>query len=381
MKYTREFTEFRFGKCIFKKPILAYGSQQKNTICLAESDSLFISNKTENLALKSGLEEFQKKIEYIQKKLKPQVVAYDMHPGYISTQYALKSRITKKIVVQHHHAHAASCLFDNSGIYNPRKKVIAVSFDGTGFGDDGNLWGGEFLIADFKSYKRVAHIENIKLPGSEKAILEPYRIAFSILYKIYGDSVFRLKLGLLKNKSCRLLKEIIDKDINSPYVSSVGRLFDGVCAILGSCFKIGYQGQAAIKLTELARKISKETLSSKKYKVKIKKDKSGVYLVKYDAIIMEIIKDLKNKVKKEEIAYKFHIWLADSISAVCKKLRKVYDINEVALSGGVFQNEILKDISVRALNEDGFKVFTHNRISCNDSGISVGQVMIANARI
>jgi len=351
--------------------ILACGAELKNTFCVIREDYAFLSHHIgdlENLetliAFKKGIEHF-KRLFYIE----PVVVAYDMHPEYLSTKYA-KGLSIKQVPVQHHHAHIVSCMIDN----NITGGVIGVAFDGLGYGSDGRLWGGEFLVVDFKNFERVAHFKYIPMPGGVKAIKEPWRMAFSYLYDIYGNEVFNMDIDFVKKLDrhlCKKLQVLINKRINSPLTSSAGRLFDAVSALLGIREKISYEGQAAIELEMLAEEGYKG-----RYNYDLENQNSKI-IINPAKIFQGIINDLNRREKIPVISAKFHNTIAEIISDVASRIREKYGLNRVVLSGGVFQNMVLLRASVDKLRVKKFEVYTHHRVPTNDGGISLGQAVIA----
>ena len=233
----------------FKERILACGAELKNSFCLARDNFVFMSHHIGDLENLETLTSFEEGIEHFKRifNIEPTLIAYDLHPEYLATKYALSLQNIPKIGVQHHHAHIVSCMIDNE----IDGEVIGVSFDGTGYGTDGKIWGGEFLICDYGGFERVGHLEYTPLPGGEKAIKEPWRMAASILYKIYNNNMLDLDIDFVKEldrNKWATIKKMIDKGINSPMTSSSGRLFDAVSALVGIRKEIYYEGQAAIEL-------------------------------------------------------------------------------------------------------------------------------------
>lgn len=364
-----------------QSPILACGAHLKNTFALAKGDKVFISHLIGDLENLETLQVFEKGIEDSKKAfdIEPKIVVHDMHPEYLSTKYAksLPSQLST-FSVQHHHAHIASCLADN-GVSN--HKVIGVAFDGTGFGTDGNIWGGEFLIADYADFQRIAHLKYIALPGAGQAIKEPWRMAATYLYQAYGEDFLRLDLDFVsrldKNK-WKILEKMMKEKINSPLTSSVGRLFDAVSSLVGVRDRIDYEGQAAIELEKQIAYSTQSTVSSYEFKVEREQD---TLIINPTPMIKEVVKDLQRKLSVSVISEKFHNTIGEMIIEVCKKVREKRKLNEVALSGGVFQNKFLFNRAFRRLTDEGFKVYVHSRVPANDGGISLGQAVIASAKV
>jgi len=360
----------------FNDEILACGAELKNTFCLTKGNYTFTSHHIGDLENLETLVSFEKGIEHFKRifNVEPTVVAYDLHPEYLSTKYALSQEHLQKIGVQHHHAHIVSCMGDN-GIDG---EVIGVSFDGTGYGIDGKIWGGEFLICNCRDFDRVAHLEYISMPGGEKAIKEPWRMTTSFLYKIYGDDMMNLGIDFIKGldiEKWQLIKKMLEKGVNSPMTSSAGRLFDAVSSLLAIRKEVYYEGQAAIELEMMA---DKEEKGEYQYDQAEDHNKTIILL---EPVIRGIVSDINCRVTKKVISARFHNTIAKIVLNLCLKLRKTNGINRVVLSGGVFQNMLLLDRSFTILKECGFEVYTHHRVPPNDGGIALGQVIVANELI
>jgi hydrogenase maturation protein HypF len=354
----------------FKKQILACGAELKNTFCLTRDRYAFLSHHIGDLENLETLKSFTSGIEHYRRlfNLAPEIVAYDLHPEYLSTKYAL-STDAEKIGVQHHHAHVASCLADNCA----EGEVIGVAMDGTGFGLDGKIWGGEFFVADFASAERIAHLEYIPLAGGAKAIREPWRLAAVYLQKTFGDEFLNLDLPFvqsLNQKEWKTLQSMILSGTNCPETSSMGRLFDAVSAILGLRNSVNYEGQAAIELEMIA-----DRKAARNYEFEIAE--SGV--IRSEAVIRKAVEDLLNGIPASQISAGFHLAVVDLIVKIARATREERKLNRVALSGGVFQNMFLLERVCRKLETEGFEVLTHSRVPANDGGISLGQAAIANA--
>ncbi len=354
----------------FKNQILACGAELKNTFCLTRDNYVFLSHHIGDLENLETLKSFTGGIEHYKRlfNLAPEIVAYDLHPEYLSTKFAL-STDAEKIGIQHHHAHIASCLADNSA----EGEVIGVAMDGTGFGLDGKIWGGEFFVADFQAAERVAHLEYIPLPGGAKAIREPWRLAAVYLQKTFGDKFLNLDLPFVQNLNLRewkTLRSMIRSGTNSPETSSMGRLFDAVSALLGLRNSVNYEGQAAIELELIA---ADKALNGYEFAI----DESRI--IKSETIIRKAVEDLLNGVSASEVSARFHLAVTELIAKIANQLRDERNLTRVALSGGVFQNMFLLERVCRRLAADEFEVLTHRRVPCNDGGISFGQAAIANA--
>ncbi len=358
------------------QPVLACGAELKNTVCITKDDKAFVSQHIGDLENLSTLEFFELTIRHMKRILDvdPQVVACDLHPDYLSTKYALSRKNVKVVRVQHHHAHIAGCMAENM-IDGP---VIGLAFDGTGYGEDGKIWGGEILITEGSRFTRAAHISYIPMPGSAAAIKEPWRMAASYLYDAFGEEMWGLNIPLLKENGrdkIRFIIDMISKRINSPETSSLGRLFDGISAIIGIRNHVCFEGQAAMELEMLSDESTTET-----YDYEWISD-DNVYKILTAPIIKGIVADVHNGVHPPVIGGKFHGTLIRIFIELCKIIKKDTDIERVALSGGVFQNSILLSGMINALEENGFKVYTHKLVPANDGGISLGQAILAGMDI
>jgi hydrogenase maturation protein HypF len=366
-------------KLKFKLPqILATGAELKNTFCLTRDNYAFISQHIGDLKNYETLQYYKKSIEHFKKlfRIEPEIIAHDLHPDYLSTKfakeyYALHSTFYSILPIQHHHAHIVSCMAEN-GVNEP---VIGVALDGIGYGTDGKIWGGEFMIVDYKSFKRIGHLKYIPMPGGDMATIEPYRMAISYLYMVFGRKFMNLELNFnkrWKKEQVNILIDMIDKNINSTQTSSYGRLFDAVSSILGICDKVNYEAQAAIELEMIA-----STDVDKKYKYEIISNEN-MLIIDPSNIIQEIIKDMLNNISVNIISAKFHNTLIEIINEMCIRLKNYFKIDKVALSGGVFQNRYLTEGVIRKLTNYGFICYHHSKVPTNDGGISLGQAVIAS---
>jgi hydrogenase maturation protein HypF len=358
--------------------ILGCGAEEKNTFCLTRDNHAFVSQHIGDMENLETIEQFENTISLYKKlfRIEPTIIAHDLHPEYLATKYAqeLASKSDIGLVpVQHHHAHIVSGMVDN-GIKTP---VIGVAFDGTGFGTDGNIWGGEFLVADYQRFTRMGHLEYLPLPGGTAAIKKPYRIAISYLLSLLGETALKPALPFLKQADSveiDIIKKLIEKRINSPLTSSCGRLFDAVSALLGIRGEIDYEAQAAIELEMVAYDEVNET---NHYPFSIV-EQDDLSVVKLQDLFSAIIYDLQSNTTRATIAAKFHNTIAQMIKRLCQVISNKTSITQVVLSGGVFQNRLLLRKAVSLLEGGGFTVFTHQQVPCNDGGISLGQAVIAN---
>jgi hydrogenase maturation protein HypF len=358
--------------------ILACGAELKNTFCLTKGTYAFLSQHVGDMENYETFASYQSSIQHFQRlfRVEPRAVAYDLHPNYLATRYALElaeERGLRKIPVQHHHAHVASCMAEN-GVTEP---VIGVAFDGTGYGSDGRIWGGEFLLADFRRFRRLAHFRYVPLPGGDAAIKRPYRMAVSHLLSALGEEALGLPLPLwamLEPGELALVRRLMATGVNSPLTSSCGRLFDAISALVGVRGVVNYEGQAAIELEMLAAEGAD--------------DAYGFRLLRRTPMVIDpapllrgVVADLLAGVDVGVISARFHNTIAAIVADVCRTARQKTGVGRVALSGGCFQNVYLLGRTIDALERDGFEVFTHHLVPANDGGIALGQAVVANARL
>ncbi|MET0132842.1 MAG: carbamoyltransferase HypF [Kibdelosporangium sp.] len=343
-------------------PVLACGAELKNTFCLAKNRYAFLSHHIGDLENYETLQSFVTGVEHFSRlfDIEPEVVAHDLHPEYLSTKHALEIPGVVLVGVQHHHAHIASCLTDNgfSG------QVIGVAFDGLGYGTDGTIWGGEFLLASLGSFTRIGHLAPVAMPGAAAAIKQPWRMAASYLDVAYAGDV---PAGFRVNPAWDNVVAIARSGVNSPPTSSAGRLFDAVAALVGVRDTVNYEGQAAVELEQLA-----DCTEPGSYPASIS---AGV--ITGADLVRAAAEDVLSGVQPAVIAARFHNGVADLIIRSCSAFRDTYAINTVALSGGVFQNLLLLDRTVKGLQDNGFDVLTHHRVPTGDGGISLGQAAVA----
>jgi hydrogenase maturation protein HypF len=359
----------------FERSILACGAELKNTFCLTRGGQAFVSHHIGDLENLETLRSFSEGIEHFKRlfAIEPEVVAYDLHPEYLSTKYALAhDEIQTKIGVQHHHAHIASCMADNC----LDGEVIGVAMDGLGFGLDGKMWGGEFFVADYTEAERIAHLAYVPLPGGAKAIREPWRVTAVYLQRAFGDDFCKLDLPFTRNIDSRAwttIRGMLAAGVNSPETSSMGRLFDAMAGLLNLRKSVNYEGQAAIELEAIADRNVNEH-----YQFTIG---TAGNEINAEVVLREAVADLLAGVSAPAISAKFHSGVAHLILGLAERIRSERRLNRVALSGGVFQNMFLLSHVCRMLRKNQFEVFTHSRVPTNDGGISLGQAAIANARL
>jgi hydrogenase maturation protein HypF len=354
----------------FPRPVLACGAELKNTFCLARQDHAFVSQHIGDLENAETMRSFIAGIEHFQRlfDIRPQLVAHDLHPDFLSTRYALGLDGVDTLGVQHHHAHIASCLADN-GQQGP---VIGVAFDGTGYGTDGTIWGGEFLIASLSGVERAGHLTPVPMPGAAAAIRQPWRMAAAYLdacgcADADGFAVAR------RNAHWGKVLALARLPVHSPLTSSAGRLFDAAAALLGVRDEINYEGQAALELEQLA-----DPAEQIGYRAAV--SAGDPFVASGPDLIQAVAEDLGAGERRGVIAARFHHGVAALIEDGCVLARERTGLSTVALSGGVFQNQRLVHAAVARLEARGFAVLLHSQVPCNDGGISLGQAAVAAAR-
>lgn len=359
------------------RPTLALGSQAKNTVCFAVDNRAYLSPVYKNLNNPQDFLGFEEAVKYFLRK-KPRIIACDLHPEYASTKYAKSALASYHLMpIQHHHSHIASCMLEH-GLQ--RQRVIGISFDGTGLGSDGKLWGAEFFCpCNYKDFQRKAYLREVPLIGGERAILEPWRVTAAWLDILLKDRLCDTGLDFIKGidkKKWRILKNMRLAGFNSPLASSMGRLFDAVGSLVLRRYTAQEEAELAIALEETAAGYRSR---AKGYEFTVHK-KNGQYILDPLSVFRGIILDLRAKAAPDKIAYRFHLAVAGMIKMMCSILREESGINKVVLSGGVFQNKLLLKNSLDLLYKDGFVALAHRRFSCNDSSISLGQVAVASPR-
>ncbi len=355
----------------FRRPVLACGAELKNTFCLASADRAFVSHHIGDLENVATLRSFTEGIEHFGRLfgIEPEVVAYDLHPEYLSTKYALEADLDS-CGVQHHHAHIASCLADN-GHDGP---VIGVAFDGTGYGTDGTLWGGEFLVADLAGFERAGHLAPVPMPGGAAAIRQPWRMTAAYLRAAFpGGPPPGLDVIKRNERNWAAVTSMAERGVNAPVSSSAGRLFDAVAALLSVRDTINYEGQAAVELEQLADPGETGT-----YRAAI--TGQGPFCIETADLVRAVTGELTEGTPAPLIAARFHNGIAALIEEGCLLARERHGLDTVALSGGVFQNLLVTERAAARLEARGFRVLLHSRVPCNDGGISLGQAVVAGAR-
>ncbi len=353
------------------REVLACGAELKNTFCLTKGRYAILSQHIGDLENYETLVFYKETLANLKKlfRVEPQAVAYDLHPRYISTQFAVELPLETKIGVQHHHAHIASCMAEN----HLRDKVIGVAFDGTGYGTDGKIWGGEFLVADFAGFERRAHLRYVPLPGGDAAVRHPWRVALSYLREAFGaaaipDLPF---LAQVPAQHVSLVRSMLDRNINCFEASSMGRLFDAVAALINLRQEVNFEGQAAIELEMIA-----DSTVADRYRFELSEGEP----VQLDMrpMIEAVVRDVLDARPAGYIAARFHNTIAALIVEVCEQIRRDEHLDRVCLSGGTFQNMLLLRRATSDLRGRGFDVYLHSVVPPNDGGISLGQAVIAN---
>jgi len=365
--------------------ILATGAEMKNTFCLGRGDQAILSQHVGDLKNHDAYDFYTSNIERFLAlfRMEPHVVVSDIHPDYFSTRFARNfvsqrnrrhsgtpNGNTRLIQVQHHHAHIASCMAE----HGLDEKVIGIALDGTGYGDDGRIWGGEFMECDLAGYRRYSHLQYMPIPGGDKAVDEPWRMAVSWLYHALGEDIFSMHLDFLASlpaEDIKLIVSMMRKRINAPLTSSAGRLFDAASALLNLCTRSRFEAEAAMVLESVADEEVEQYYP-------FDYTEAGVG---FAAAFREMIRDLQEGVSRGVIAARFHNTLARALLFISREIRQKKGLNKVVLSGGTFQNRFLSERTAQWLRKDDFQVFQHQQVPANDGGIALGQLVIASKQI
>jgi len=369
------------------KDILAVGAELKSTVTYLKGDQAFVSQHIGDMQNMDTFAHYEQTLTLYRDlfDIAPEIVAYDMHPDYETTRRA-NEMTGMKIAVQHHHAHMAACLADN-GYQEP---AIGVIMDGTGYGLDGLTWGGEFLIGDANGFQRAAHLQSLPLPGGDRAIYKPYRLALAYLHTLMPESPRPASVKGVPASEAAAIERMVDRGVNSPLTSSAGRLFDCISALLGICQEASYEAQAAI---ELEARASTVTLQSERpYAWGVEKQDqvqkwghveqwvNDTLVLGLTPLLEDVLADMGHT-PVDHVARRFHVTMAHMIAETCSTLRKSTGLSVTALSGGCFQNRLLLSLVVPALRTRGFKALIHRQVPCNDGGLSLGQALIAHHTI
>ena len=356
-------------------PILAAGAELKNTFCVTRDGYAFLSHHIGDMENYETLKSFQDGVAHFERlfRIKPEVIAYDLHPNYLATRYALERagrEGIRAVGAQHHHAHIAACMAENG--LRGGSPVIGVAFDGTGYGSDSAIWGGEFLVADYRGFERAGHLDYVPLPGGDVATRHPYRTSLSYLRMAGIEWAADLApVGAASAVEQAAVAKQIESGLNTPPTSSMGRLFDAVASLVGVRQSVNYEGQAAIEFEALADKNEHGV-----YQFDIE---PGIGSISAAPVIQSVVADVRTGVPAPIISARFHNGLARTVYDVCVSSRNCRGLNEVALSGGVFQNATFLKRALDLLRAAGFVVYTHRLLPPNDGGLALGQAMIAYA--
>jgi hydrogenase maturation protein HypF len=360
-------------------PLLATGGELKNTFCLAQNNYAFLSHHIGDMENYETYQSFVDGIDHMQRlfRVDPTLLACDLHPDYLSTRYALKRAEDDGLVldqIQHHHAHIAACMAENN--IKGEEPVIGIAFDGTGYGEDGLIWGGEFLIADYRQFSRAYHLKYYPLPGGDRSTRKPARIALAYLWEagIEWNEDLPLTDALCADDRT-VLKSQLEHKINTPYTSSMGRLFDAVASLTGVRHQINYEAQAAIEFEALVDPSEKS-----RYPFVIIPGNNQPGLIDFAPVLEGIILDILSHTPTQIISARFHNTIAEIVLETSKYIRNQIGINKVVLSGGVWQNMTLLSQSLELLKTDRFEVYTHRQVPTNDGGIALGQAAVAAYR-
>lgn len=353
--------------------VLAVGGELKTAFCLTRSDRAFLSQHIGDLKNSATLHSLEEAVAHLENILdiRPDLVAHDLHPDYLSSRYAVSRSGLPLVGVQHHHAHMASCMAENGLV----DEAIGIIFDGTGYGLDGTVWGGEFLVGGYGGFRRAGHLHTVALPGGDAAVREPRRMALSYLYELGERDFAGLTypcLNDLSRQERQLLLRMLERGINAPRTSSCGRLFDAVSALLDVRGRISYEGQAAIELEALAEQAGGDEY----YRFEIHPSADTLILDMLPAV-RQLLEELSGGEERSVLAKRFHNSVAVASVAMCERIRATSGLDRVVLSGGVYQNKLLAEATFDRLLDAGFKVFTHRLVSPNDGGIALGQAMVA----
>ena len=356
--------------------VLAVGGELKNTICLTKGRHAFLSQHVGDLENVESYGFFHEAIEHLERilEIRPQIIAYDLHPDYFSTRWALEQSGVELVGVQHHHAHIASCMAEN----HLDGRVIGFALDGTGYGTDGKIWGGEVLLAGYEDFERAAHFEYVPLPGGAAAIREPWRMAVSYLAQHFGREFLNVDIPFVRQldrRKVEFLLRMMEQGVNSPLTSSCGRLFDAVAALAGIRQQVNYEAQAAIEL-EMAMTVSEQ---DRAYPMRLLPDGEH-WIISTRPLFEALLDDLGRSLPIGAISRRFHDGLVECFVDLATLLREKTAMDRVCLSGGTFHNIYFSQRLEARLFEAGFQVFTQKEVPSGDGGLSLGQALVAAAK-
>jgi hydrogenase maturation protein HypF len=360
-------------------PVLAVGGQLKNTIALLREDRVWLSQHLGDLSTLEADQAFRQAVGDLQRLLQaaPRLIACDLHPDYRSFGFARElasSLLVPLVPVQHHHAHVAACMAEH-GLDG---EVLGVAWDGAGYGTDGQVWGGEFLIASYRRSSRFAHLRPFRLLGGEAAMREPRRSAAAVLWEIMGEEMPAYRLPIWETASAQRerLAALLRSGVASPWTTSMGRLFDAVASLTGLCCRPSFEGQAAMAVEFAAERAGGHGVSfASGYSVDLAEPDSsgGTRVVDWRPMMSAMLEDLRRGCSPEQIAARFHVGLVAGIVRVAQAA----GLPRVVLTGGCFQNGLLLSLARRRLEEAGFAVYSHHLVPPNDGGLSLGQAVVA----
>ncbi|MBI5963059.1 MAG: carbamoyltransferase HypF [Chloroflexi bacterium] len=370
LRRSRAYAPYPVALPFYTKPTLALGGELKNTFCLTRERYAFLSQHIGDMENTEVYESFEQNVEHLSRlfRVQPEIVAHDMHPNYFTTQYATcNTQHATLIPIQHHHAHIASCMADNK---LDDRKLIGLSFDGTGYGTDGAIWGGEIMLASYADFERVAHLEYLPLPGGDSATRNPWRIAVGYAESLGLDITNLPFLESMETQAVDIVRQQVRKKLNAPLTSSMGRLFDAISSLIGIRNQVTYEAQAAIEMEVLSKSYLSE---AKPYPFEIQ---NGIILL--GELLKHVIQDVKSNQAAGFIGARFHHTVCAMAVEAAINVRQKTGVNEVALSGGVWQNQVLLDLTRSNLLCENFIVYTHQQTPANDGGLALGQAAIAN---
>ncbi|GAV20515.1 hydrogenase maturation protein HypF [Mariprofundus micogutta] len=364
-------------------PLLALGGELKSSLCLLRDGRAQMSEAIGDLEQEHVYRSFITQLDALFALSTPAQLVIDKHPDYLSSQWGEKRAQKFNIgltAVQHHHAHITSVMAD-SGLQADAKPLLGIALDGLGFGDDGSLWGGEILLADYRTCERLACLQPAAMIGGAVASREPWRNTLAHLLPIWDQVCDHYSdvdmVQFLQNKPLPMLQSMLDKGLNAPLASSCGRLFDAVAACLGVYREqVSFEAQAAIALEKLATTCFEQANAAYAYRI----DDGDLLQLNWQPMWLELLADIQLGIEAAVIASRFHHTLISALTRVVQRLREKHEFDTIALSGGVFQNRLLSTYLPRVLEADGFTVLQHNQVPPHDGGLSLGQAVIAAAR-
>ena len=351
-----------------RRPVLACGAELKSTFCLARDGRAWVGHHIGDLKNYETLRSFTDGIAHFERlfAVRPELVAHDLHPEYLSTKYALEREGVETVGVQHHHAHLAACLAE----HREADPAVGVIFDGTGYGTDGTVWGGELLLGDARGFERAAHLHPVRMPGGERAIRQPWRMACAWLLEALGPEppLPPLLAGLVSEEEWAKVAQLAESGLASPVTTSAGRLFDAVAALCGIRAEVNYEGQAAIELEGAA-----DPAERRGYPL------PGTEVLDARETVRAMLADLGAGISVPTVAARFHNGVAEGVARACAEIAGAEGVGRVVLSGGVFQNRLLVERTAEALERSGLDVLTPRLLPPNDGGIAFGQAAVAAA--